>query len=96
MVDGWPNETRFTSKVGRIVQQAALKGPVRIFGEMVAVLCAEVKMKAAIRLEELWNELAAKHEFALLGGYPISSFQDQNDESFHQVCRTHTYVRTSA
>jgi hypothetical protein len=92
MVDGWPNQTRFAAKVGRIVQQAALRGPVRIFGEMVAVLWAEGKTKAAIRLEELWNELATMHEFALLCAYPTSSFPDQNHESFHQVCHTHTHV----
>jgi hypothetical protein len=41
MVDGWPDQPRFTSTVGLIVQQAALAGPVRIFGEMVAVLRKE-------------------------------------------------------
>jgi MEDS: MEthanogen/methylotroph, DcmR Sensory domain len=30
MVDGWPNETRFISTVGPLLQRAALKGPVRI------------------------------------------------------------------
>jgi hypothetical protein len=93
MVDGWPNETRFTSTVGPLVQRAALKGPVRIFGEMVAVLWAEGNTRAAIHLEELWNELAYQHAFSLLCAYPISVFPDQKDNlSFLQICQTHTHV----
>ena len=97
MVDGWPNEAKFNATVGRIVEEAALKGPVRIYGEMVAVLWAEGKTRAAIRLEELWNELASRHSFSLLCGYPISAFPNQEtNESFHQVCQTHTHVQIPA
>lgn len=93
MVDGWPNHTRFISTVGRIVQQAALTGPVRIFGEMVAVLWAEGQTRAALRLEELWNELATRHAFSLLCAYPIAGFPDQKiDLAILRVCHTHTHV----
>ena len=93
MVDDWPNETRFTSTVGPLLQRAALKGPVRIFGEMAAVLWTEGKTRAAIRLEELGNELAFQHAFSLLCAYPTSGFPDQkNNLSFPQVCRAHTHV----
>ncbi|MEO6308272.1 MAG: MEDS domain-containing protein [Nitrospiraceae bacterium] len=93
MVDGWPNHTRFTATVGRIVQQAALAGPVRIFGEMVAVLWAEGQTRAAIRLEELWNELATRHAFSLLCAYPIAGFPDQKaDLAILRVCHTHSHV----
>ena len=93
MVEGWPNHTRFTATVGGIVQRAALGGPVRIFGEMVAVLWAQGKTRAAIRLEELWNELATPLAFSLLCAYPMSGFPKQNDDlSFLQVCNTHSHV----
>ena len=93
MVDDWPNETRFTSTVGPLLQRAALKGTVRIFGEMAAVLWAEGKTRAAIRLEELGNELASQHAFSLLCAYPMSGFPDQkNNLSFLQVCKAHTHV----
>ena len=97
MVEDWPNQAKFNSTVGRMVEEAARRGPVHIYGEMVAVLWAEGKTRAAIRLEELWNELATRHAFSLLCGYPISAFpsQDTND-SFHQVCHTHPYVHTPA
>lgn len=92
-VDGWLNQTRFTSTVGHLVQRAALTGPVRLYGEMVSMLWAEGKTRAAIRLEELWNELASQHAFSLLCAYPMSAFPDQKDNlSFLQVCQTHTHV----
>ena len=93
MVDGWPNQARFISTVGGFVERAALRGPVRIYGEMVAVLWAEGRSREAIRLEELWNELATRHTFSLLCGYPMSGFPDQKvNLSFLQVCHTHTHV----
>lgn len=93
MVDDWPNEARFTSTVGPLLQRAALKGPVRIFSEMATVLWTEGKTRAAIRLEELGNELASQHAFSLLCAYPMSGFPDQkNNLSFLQVCRAHTHV----
>ena len=93
MVDDWPNEARFTSTVGPLLQRAALKGPVRIFSEMAVVLWTEGKTRAAIRLEELGNELASQHAFSLLCAYPMSGFPDQkNNLSFLQVCRAHTHV----
>lgn len=95
MVDDWPNHTRFTATVGGIVQRAALAGPVRIFGEMVAVLWAKGQTRAAIRLEELWNELATRHTFSLLCAYPMSGFRDQKvDLSFLQVCHAHMHVHS--
>ena len=93
MVEGWPSQAKFNSSVGRMVEEAALRGPVHIYGEMVAVLWAEGKTRAAIHLEELWNELATRHTFSLLCGYPISAFPNQNtDESLQQVCHAHTHV----
>lgn len=59
----------------KIVERAALRGPVRIFGEMVAVLWAEGKTRTAIRLEELWDELATRHAFSLLCAYPMSAYR---------------------
>jgi hypothetical protein len=60
MVDGWPDEQRFAEVVGTVVQRMAQNGSRRVcaFGEMVALLWAEGRHDAAIRLEELWNDLA--------------------------------------
>ncbi|MEP6935911.1 MAG: MEDS domain-containing protein [Nitrospirota bacterium] len=92
MVNGQPDQTRFISALTPILERATLRGPIRIYGEMVAVLWAQGNTKAAIRLEALWNELAATHAFSLLCGYPMSGFPNQNHETFHQVCHAHTHV----
>ena len=95
-LDGWPDQPRFTSTFGPIVQQAALAGPVRIFGEMVAVLWAEEKTRTAIRLEELWKELATRQTFSLLCAYPMSGFPKQKENLFFlQICHTHSHVYPS-
>jgi len=36
-----------------------------VFGEMIALLWADKKFEAAIRLEQLWNELSKTHFFDL-------------------------------
>ncbi len=95
MRDNWPSKMLFMREVGHMVQRAALKGPVRIFGELVAVLWAQGDGRAAIRLEELWNELAKEHTFSLLCAYPTWAFSDQKDaDSLRQICQTHTHVHT--
>ena len=92
MVNGQPDQARSISALTPIFQWAALRGPIRIYGEMVAVLWAQGNTRGAIRLEELWNELAATYAFSLLCGYPMSGFPDQHHVSFHQVCHAHTQV----
>lgn len=80
------------SALSPLLQRSALRGPIRIYGEMVAVLWAEGNSSAAMRLEKLWNEPAVTHAFSLLCGYLLSGFPGQNHESYHQVCDTHTHV----
>jgi PAS domain S-box-containing protein len=64
-----------------------------IFGEMVALLFAEGKQEAAIRLEQLWNDLATKHSFTLRCAYPMNAFQkNANSEAFARVCAEHSNV----
>ena len=68
MADGWPDAARLTRTIGGHITQARAsaggqKARVAAFGEMVAILCAQVKMAAATRLEELWNEFASAAAF---------------------------------
>ncbi len=98
MRDGWPDAARFAALAGGICEQAkaASEGDpprVAVFGEMVALLWAEGKPEAAIRLEQLWNDLAQKHSFALRCAYPITAFnRDEYDEPFLRICAGHTAV----
>jgi signal transduction histidine kinase len=98
MAEGWPREDRFHEVVGGIVSKALAcadraKPRVAIFGEMVALLWAEGKTEAAIRLEQLWNELARKQSFSLFCAYPMSSFNREEDAGLLlKVCNEHSAV----
>jgi hypothetical protein len=79
----------------RRAEAAALvkSGPVVVFGEMVAVLWAQKKYDAAIRLEELWNELSLACSFYLCCAYPASGFGGTlKGEPCATICAQHSEV----
>lgn len=95
MVDGMPDPPRFKHVVGGLLTMARARrgGQVRAFGEMVDLLWRDGRAEAAIRLEGLWNALAATHHFSLLCGYAIGTFRDDTPGyDISDVCRTHTRV----
>jgi signal transduction histidine kinase/ActR/RegA family two-component response regulator len=94
MADGLPDADRFRAVVGRTIESAVDAGRrVRAFGEMVALLWEAGRRDAALRLEELWNELAERLGFALLCAYPMRGFGRETDgEPFLQVCGRHADV----
>jgi uroporphyrinogen-III synthase len=93
-----PNQRRFFSVVGSIIRRAESHGDIKhkrvaVFGEMVALLWAEKKFEAAIRLEQLWNELSKTHFFYLRCAYPVSGFQGKlKGEPYAAVCAEHSTV----
>jgi len=95
--DGWPDPVKFGEIVGGLVGQAAALSRwdhVVAFGEMVALLWADGRKDAALRLEELWNDLAKSHSFALLCAYPIAAFGAHADEPlFDSVSELHSEVQ---
>jgi signal transduction histidine kinase len=63
---------------------------VRIYGEMVDELWKSGRAAAALRLEELWNEMAAAHSFSLLCGYAFEQFHGAaHSTPFEEICRQH-------
>ncbi len=99
MVDGRPDETRFTETIGAALQRAAVGEPrrrVRVFGEMVALLYLEGNREAAIALEKLWNDLATKFHFSLVCAYPTDAFRGiAHREPFLQICSAHSHSALS-
>ena len=94
MVDGAPDPRRFATTIGPVIRTAR-SGDRRVlaFGEMVALLWAEGNRDAAIRLEELWNDLARTETFALLCAYPISHFDDAGyAKPFAEINAAHSWV----
>jgi signal transduction histidine kinase/ActR/RegA family two-component response regulator len=94
MVDGQPERGRFMDVIGGVVAQAAQSGRrVRIFGEMVSLLGRAGNHAAAIRLEELWNELRKSHSFSLFCAYSMTDFNgDALAGALGDVCATHSSV----
>lgn len=94
MVNGSPQLDRFNEVVGGIIASVSDGRPrVRAFGEMVALLWAEGKQEAAIRLEEMWNDLQKAHTFSLFCAYPMNGLGGQKLMEPHSgVCTVHSRV----
>jgi hypothetical protein len=95
IVDGEPDEGRFTALFEPIFKRAtdSGNGRVRVFGEIVGLLCSEGKHQAAIRLEEFWNNFAKIHAVSLFCAYPIRTFPREADgAAFLTICNEHSRV----
>ena len=95
MRDGSPDPELFRRNVGETVA-GMVHGhegdtTVYAFGEMVDVLWRQGSQDAAIRLELLWNELAARVGFSLLCAYSMRSFYD-HAENVDRISDLHTHV----
>ncbi|GAC1440860.1 MAG: hypothetical protein NVSMB58_37950 [Terriglobales bacterium] len=93
-----PDKKRFNALFNLRIERALVASGsshrrVAIFGEMVAVLGAEHNFDGALRLEHLWNELAASQPFHLRCAYPAKAFQGKQDsEAYAAVCAHHSAV----
>ena len=98
MVEGMPDGTRFVEVVGGTIARSStpLNGArpeIVAFGEMVSLLWTEGKLEAAIRLEQLWNELAKKYSFSLRCAYPVANFYgEKHAQPLMRVCAEHSAV----
>ncbi|MFN2601877.1 MAG: ATP-binding protein [Gemmatimonadaceae bacterium] len=91
-----PNPTRFRSTVGSVVNNSLGLSSyrcIRAYGEMVDLLWKDGNTEGAIRLEELWNELAESHSFSLLCAYSMGNFyKEAHSHDFQRICQTHANV----
>jgi hypothetical protein len=72
IVNSRPDRQRFSDVVGgQLLRTHATYPRVRAFGEMVALLWAEGNSRAALELEDMWNELLGHHPFSLLCAYSL-------------------------
>ena len=88
------DQTAFERVIGGVIASAARDGrPVRVYGEMVALLWQDGLVDDAVRLEQLWNELGRKQSFSLLCSYPADTLAgDGHLEAFAEICRLHDEV----
>ncbi len=95
VVDGVADAGRFATHVGGAVAacRAGADRPLRVFGEIVDVLWRDGRASAAIRVEELWNELERLHPFSLLCAYAMAGFyRETQAKAFERVCDVHGQV----
>jgi DNA-binding NarL/FixJ family response regulator len=98
MVNDMPDAARFFEVVGALIQAAAKaakreRSRVVACGECSPVLWAEGKPDAAIRLEQLWDEVGKTFRVDILCGYAFSSFHNEEDEHvFQSICAEHSAV----
>ncbi|HZY61455.1 MAG TPA: ATP-binding protein [Edaphobacter sp.] len=98
MVNGSPDAAQFTSLISSVItsaQAAAENDSSRLvlFGEMVALLWTEGKSQAAIRLEQLWNDLTHLYSFNLHCAYSIRDFdREGHNQAFLSICAEHSHV----
>jgi signal transduction histidine kinase len=87
----------FNRVAGSVVRQAALAkaktSRIAAFGEMVALLWSSGNAEAAVRLEQLWNDLAQNYPMTVRCAYPMSGFnREDHGDSFLQICAEHSHV----
>jgi len=95
MHGGMPDWTDFRKTVGSVLEgvQAFGESSTRAYGEMVNILWREGHQKAAIRLEEYWNELARLYPFSLFCGYMLDShIKESYNGPIHDIGRTHSDI----
>ena len=96
MIDGVPDPVAFRKNMGDVIDRVCAGRkpcPIRVYGEMVDVLWQDGNQDGAIRLEILWNQLAADFKFSLLCGYSVGQFyKETRDPRYQQVCEQHSHV----
>ena len=93
VVDGVPQPEVFATQVGGLLHGALGRGrPVRVFGEMVALLWRDGNVTGALALESLWNALSARLPFTLLCAYPSQVLGESWLSDLHQLCELHSQL----
>ena len=99
MEGGKPNAELFDLTVGRVFESLRRNRRyvmIRAHGEMVDILWREGKADAALALEKLWNELAARHSFSLLCTYARQSLASAaRVDGVDRICGCHARVLPS-
>jgi hypothetical protein len=98
MVNDMPDSARFFEVVSGLIEAAAKAAKpenprVVACGECSPLLWAEGKPDAAIRLEQLWDQIGTTFAVDILCGYALSSFHGKEDEHvFQSICEEHSAI----
>jgi hypothetical protein len=90
--DGSLEPARFEQVIGALIRAGQRHGgPVRAYGEMVALLWEMGQIESALKLEVLWNRLGAQLEFSLYCGYPARA-ATVDDDLTRRIADLHSAV----
>jgi signal transduction histidine kinase len=94
LVDGAPDPECLAAVIGDHLTAAATGGrPVRVFGEMVALLAEAGNHRAAMGLEALCNRLQQAQPFVLYCAYPLAHIGGPGTTQWlGDVCAAHSQV----
>src|SRR5436309_464334 len=99
MIDDEPDWDRFRSVIGGLLDTVVhnrRRQRVLAYGEMVDLLWRDGNRAAAIRLEELWNDLARIYSFELLCAYVLDNFYKQGDAAqLEKICDLHSESKST-
>lgn len=92
--DGLVDGPRLKDLVAETISKMPHEGrPIRVFGEMVALLWAAGNVAGAIRLEELWGELIKIHSLMVFCAYPMTGFRGEvHSHPLLRICSAHSRV----
>jgi hypothetical protein len=91
IIADWADPASFWLAISPLIRQAAATGqPVRVYGEMVALLWDDGLVNTAIEVEAMWNEIGGQYSFSLLCAYPAQSVHgSRHHDALAEVCRAH-------
>ena len=98
MVDGSVDEVRFRAIIGDTLKSSRKVHPrakaASPRSESWSRCCGrEGKSDAALKVEQLWNDLAKSYSFSLLCAYPMAGFgNEKHIEPFLKMCDQHSGV----
>jgi hypothetical protein len=93
MVGNMPDAQLFRSFLSQVLEQSRAGREhmtIRAFGEVVDLLLRDGNPEAALRLEELWNDIGQLYGFSLLCAYSIGNlFREEHWRYFRKICDQH-------
>ncbi len=98
MVNDLPDPVRFRKAAGGLLvaaEKAVKRGHPRVVacGECAPTLWAQGKSDAAVRLEQLWDEIARTCDIDIWCGYVLNNLQrEQESHIYERICAEHSAV----
>ncbi|QKT03466.1 MEDS domain-containing protein [Ectothiorhodospiraceae bacterium 2226] len=90
---GWPEAVdvaRLRPALEALVKRLQGSGhQARLYGEVVDVLVRGGRTPSALELEDIWNHLQRRYDFALWCGYEQAAFERGDTRAYASVCAAH-------